>query len=140
MRLPNNAFVLRAILLAIAFVVACAASGLAQRAPIDDSPWLSLETEPGSNGEIGSRGANARKRLGDAPSISGSANQSGGFRFGIQTEKSVQTPRSLRRSECTATDEQCEEYSGLPKSYPANDKLKGIKNQFLGLSVTSPLQ
>jgi len=139
-RLPNNAFVLRTILLAIAFVVVCAASGLAQTTPIADLPWLSLEAAPGSNSELGSSGANALKRLGGAPSTSGSANQSGGFRLGIQTEKSMQTPRSLRRSECTATDEQCEEYSGLPKSYPANDKLKGIKNQFLGLSVTSPLQ
>jgi hypothetical protein len=137
MRLTNRAFVLRVILRAIAVTAASCASGLAQTAPIADLPWLSLNGEMGSSG-----GARVSKRLGDSPWISGSANQSGGFRFGIQTEKSVQTPRSLRRSECTATDEECEEYSGLPKSYSGNDStwMKVIKNQFLGLSVTSPLQ
>jgi hypothetical protein len=133
LRLTNQPFVLRVISLAIAFAALSWASGLAQTAPIADVPWLSL------NGEMGSGGTNAFKHLGDAPSTSASPSQSGGFRLGIQTEKSVQTPSSLRRSECTAADEECEEYSGLPKSNPAN-KLKGIRNQFLGLSVTSPLQ
>jgi hypothetical protein len=140
-RLPNNAFVLRTILLAIAFMVVCAASGLAQTAPIADLPWLSLETEPGSNGEMGSSGANALKRLGDAPSTRGSVNESGGFRLGIQTEKSLQTPRSMRRSECATTDEECAEYSGLPRSHqPMRGGLKTFKKPFVGFSITSPLQ
>jgi len=141
-RLPNNAFVLRTILLAIAFMVVCAGSGLAQTAPIADLPWLSLETEPGSNGEIGgSGGANALKHLGDTPSISGPASQSGGLRLGIETEKNVQTPRSMQRSECaTTTDEECADYSGLPRSHPARSSLRSLKKPFIGFSITSPLQ
>jgi hypothetical protein len=141
-RLPNNAFVLRTLLLAIVFVVVCAASGLAQTAPIADLPWLSLETEPGSNGEMGDRGgANVLKHLGDAPSTGGPTNQSGGFRLDVQTEKSLQTPQSMRRSECaTTTEEECADYSGLPRSHPAHGNLKSLKKPFVGFSITSPLQ
>src|SRR6516162_2473712 len=64
---------------------------------------------------------------------------SGQFRLGIQTQKSVQTPEPLRRSDCEINDE-CDEYSGLPKSHPGKTTVKNFRKPFLGLSITTPLR
>jgi hypothetical protein len=66
------------------------------------------------------------------------------FRIGasyleIQTRKILQPFEVLRRSGCE-TDEECAEYSGLPKSEPSKQPIKGLKKPFFGLSITTPLQ
>jgi hypothetical protein len=58
--------------------------------------------------------------------------------IGVKTEKSV--PMSpLKRSDCT-TDDECADYSGLPKSEPARRTFKSLRKPFLGLSISTPLQ
>jgi len=67
------------------------------------------------------------------------------FRLGssyleIQTRKSLQPFDPLRPNGCE-TDEECAEYSGLPRSpEPSRRTLKGTKKPFIGLSITQPLQ
>jgi hypothetical protein len=79
----------------------------------------------------------------DAPSI-GSTNPSerfsvGNSYFGIETQKGLQNP--FRRTDC-ANDDECADYSGLPKSEPPSNKknLKNLKKPYIGLSVTKPIQ
>ena len=69
----------------------------------------------------------------------GLENPSGQFRVGIQTQKNVETPGPLRRSDCEINDE-CDEYSGLPQSQPRNITTKNFRTPFVGLSITAPLQ
>jgi hypothetical protein len=80
-----------------------------------------------------------RTRLAQVFSSNGSANPIGQFRLGIETRKSLQTPEYLRRSDC-ADDDECEEYSGLPRSQPGKMTVKNLKKPFIGLSITTPLQ
>jgi hypothetical protein len=94
---------------------------LAQASPLADLP-------PGSH------------RFRDASSISGSADQSDRLRLGIETEKSLQTPKSLRQVNDCPDDDECDEYTGLPRSRPAHSNLKNLRKPFIGLSITSPLQ
>jgi hypothetical protein len=95
-----------------------------------------------------SDGSNANRRDSDPTnwmklaqsSSSASGFPNGQFRFEIQTQKSVQMPEHLRPSNCP-TDDECEEYSGLPKSDPGNTTtVKNFKKPFIGLSITAPLQ
>ena len=65
--------------------------------------------------------------------------QSVNFGLGIQTQKSVQTPEPLRRSDCEINDE-CDDYSGLPKSHIGKTTAKNFRKPFIGLSLTAPLQ
>ena len=60
------------------------------------------------------------------------------FRLGIQTKKSVQVTDPTRSIDCDSEDE-CRDYSGLPRSAPAGSDLKSIRKPFLGLSITTPL-
>lgn len=57
----------------------------------------------------------------------------------IQTQKTLQTPPPFRRSDCS-TDDECADYSGLPKSKSPKSALNNLKNPFIGFSVTTPLQ
>ena len=87
-------------------------------------------------------GGNGFKNHWDLPSTSGSENSNDKFLFGnsylgIQTQKSFQTP--FRRTDC-ASDDECADYSGLPKSEPSKRTLKNLKKPFIGLSITRPLQ
>ena len=59
----------------------------------------------------------------------------GGTYLDLRTKKTLKTFEPLRRSGCE-TDEECADYSGLPRSEPP----KGLKKPFLGLSITKPLQ
>ncbi len=66
------------------------------------------------------------------------------FRIGtsyleVQTRKSLQLLDVLPRNGCE-TDEECDEYSGLPRSEPSRRTVKGTKKPFIGLSITQPLQ
>ena len=60
-------------------------------------------------------------------------------RLGIQTEKSVRASDPLRRAECTS-DEECADYSSLPRTEPSKRNLKTLRKPFIGLSITRPLQ
>jgi hypothetical protein len=110
-----------------------------QDSPFTDLHWRSFGTDFSKN--IG--GSNGLKNSRDASSMSGSTNPNDKFRLGnsylgIQTQKSLQSPESLRRSDC-ATDDECAEYSGLPKSEPRKTTVKNLRMPFIGLSVTAPL-
>jgi hypothetical protein len=59
--------------------------------------------------------------------------------LGIQIEKNVQVLESLRRIDCP-TDDECAEYSGLPKSGQTKASVRNFKRPFIGLSITRPLQ
>jgi hypothetical protein len=89
--------------------------------------------------------SNPLKSLHDVPSMNGWTNQDDQFRLGdsflgVQTEKNLQViDRSRRNDDCTAYDE-CEDYSGLPKSGPPKRTLRNLKKPFIGLSITRPLR
>jgi hypothetical protein len=78
-------------------------------------------------------------KLAQALSPRGSDDATGQFRLGIQTQRNVQTPEPLRRSDCEINDE-CDDYSGLPKSHPQKITTKNFKKPFIGLSISAPLQ
>jgi hypothetical protein len=88
--------------------------------------------------------SNSFKNSRDVSPMSGSTNLSDQFRLGnsyleIQTQKSLQTPESLRPNDCPK-DEECADYSGLPKSEPRKTTVKSLRKPFIGLSITAPLQ
>jgi hypothetical protein len=83
------------------------------------------------------RKENGLVRLVQTLSIRDSTNQNERLRLGIQTQKSLRAPEPLRRNDC-ATDDECDDYSWLPKSEPPNTK--NSKIPFLGLSITAPLK
>jgi hypothetical protein len=116
MRLPKSFFVLRSLLLT---TLSFGVSGDRSVSVQDDNSakWM---------------------RLAQA-SVNRSENASGQIRLGIETRKSLQTPEYLRRSDC-ADDDECEEYSGLPRSQPGKMTVKNLKKPFIGLSITTPLQ
>jgi hypothetical protein len=76
-----------------------------------------------------------RTRLAQVSSPNAADTRGGQVRLEIQTQKSLQTPEFLRPRNCT-TEEECEEYSGIPKPEPTT---KNLKTPFIGLSITSPL-
>ncbi len=87
-------------------------------------------------------GGNGFKNPRDVPSTSGSANSNDKFSLGnsylgIQTQKNLQTP--FRQTDC-ASDDECADYSGLPKSEPSKRTIKNFRKPFIGLSITTPLQ
>jgi hypothetical protein len=87
-------------------------------------------------------GGNGFKNPRDVPSISGSENSNDKFSFGnsylgIQTQKNLQTP--FRQTDC-ASDDECADYSGLPKSEPSKRTIKNLRKPFIGLSITTPIQ
>jgi hypothetical protein len=80
----------------------------------------------------------------NAPSPSAAATPSDQLRvgssyLGIQIEKNVQALQSLRRNDCEDDDE-CAEYSGLPKSRQPKASVRNFKRPFIGLSITRPLE
>jgi hypothetical protein len=63
--------------------------------------------------------------------------------IGIQTQRSVQTPDPIRRSDCLS-DEDCTDYPGPPKSLgpssgPKTSTVRSFRKPFIGLSITAPL-
>jgi hypothetical protein len=64
--------------------------------------------------------------------------QFGGSYFGIQTQKTFQIPQLLGQPDCT-TDDECADYSGLPKAKQPKTATKNLRKPFIGLSITSPL-
>src|SRR5260370_1583513 len=103
--------------------------------PLIDSQWADFTSEFNRNADEGHALKNART-FSTEP-----ADQFllGGSRLGIQTEKSLRTSDPLRRTEC-ATDDECADYSSLPKSEPGKRNLKTLRKPFIGLSIIRPLQ
>jgi hypothetical protein len=102
--------------------------------------WHSFDTDFTKN--IG--GGNGFDNSRDGSSIRGLTNPNDQFRFGnsylgIQTQKSLQTFEPFRRADC-ATDDECADYSGLPKSEPPKKTMKNLRKPFFGLSITTPLR
>jgi hypothetical protein len=113
---------------------------LPQAVPFTDLHWRSSGTDFGKNAGDG----NGFKNFRDVSSTSGSTKPNDQFRLGngylgIQTQKSLRTPEPLRRADCT-TDDECADYSGLPKSEPPKTNVKNLRKPFIGLSITAPLQ
>ncbi len=104
--------------------------------PFIDFYWDSFGTDFSRN-----IGSNSLKNPRDLRSTSGSANSNDNFLFGnsylgVQTQKNLQ---SSWRTDC-ASDDECADYSGLPKSEPSKRTLKNLRKPFIGLSITRPLQ
>jgi hypothetical protein len=108
-------------------------------APYFDLQWRPLDMD--FNKSIGGGGLRDAR---DAAPMSGATNPSERFSLGnnylgIQTQKALQDP-FRQRTDC-ATDDECAEYSGVPKpAAPAKKSLKTFKTPFMGLSVTRPIQ
>jgi len=84
----------------------------------------------------------ADKKARNAASMSDSKDQNdkfqlGGTYIGVQTEKTVRVIDPTKPTDC-ADDDECMDYSGLPKSAPARHGLKSFRRPFLGLSITTP--
>ncbi len=58
--------------------------------------------------------------------------------IGIQTQKTIQTPDQIRRSDCPK-DEDCTDYPGQPRSLTSKTGVKNLRKPFIGLSITAPL-
>lgn len=58
---------------------------------------------------------------------------------GIKTEKSLRVIEAYKQNDCVSDDD-CEDYSGLPKSAPARRTLKNVRKPFLGLSISRPIE
>jgi hypothetical protein len=114
--------VLRSLLLATALSVGCAFG-------VSDSP--SVHNQSSNSTE--------RMKLTQVLSPRESDDPTGQIRLGIQTQRNVQTPEPLRRSDCEINDE-CDDYSGLPKSHPGKITTKNFRKPFIGLSITTPLR
>lgn len=106
------------------------------QAPYLNSYWDSFDADFTRN-----IGGNGFKESRDRASTSKPASSTDTFSFGksylgIQTEKDLKSPW---RTDC-ASDDECADYSGLPKSEPSKRTLKNLRKPFFGLSVTTPLQ
>jgi hypothetical protein len=65
--------------------------------------------------------------------------QLGNSYIGVQTEKNLRPFEPFRQGDC-ATDDECAEYSGLPKTEPPKKGMKHFRKPFIGLSITTPLR
>jgi hypothetical protein len=60
--------------------------------------------------------------------------------IGIQTQRILQTPDQIRRSDCPI-DEDCTDYPGPPRGMSAKTTtIKGLRKPYIGLSITAPLR
>jgi hypothetical protein len=110
---------------------------LPQPVPFVDSPWRSFGKDFGGNIGTGSK----LRNFGDAGTGGSTDDQFrlGNSYLGIQTQKHVQGLDRFWRTDC-ATDEDCGDYSGLPRSGPQKKDIKSFRKPFFGLSITTPLQ
>jgi hypothetical protein len=118
---------------------------LPQLAPHPSSYWNAFGTVLSTDVWSGNQ-----SKLRFEPRPSGSANAFDQFKLGdsylgVETKRRLQPLVPFQRSGCT-TDEECEDYSGLPKSKTrgsaGSQSLTGrhLRKPFLGLSVTTPIQ
>jgi hypothetical protein len=60
--------------------------------------------------------------------------------IGIQTQRILQPPDQIRRSDCPI-DEDCTDYPGAPRSMsPKPSTIKSLRRSYIGLSITAPLR
>jgi hypothetical protein len=114
-------------------------------APNSGSSWSTFGSGLDTDGASGNQMNSFRYE----PASPGSANSFDTFKFGnshlgFETQRRLQTPMPLRRSDCT-TDEECSDYSGLSRSKmhdPAggHSPIGNLKKPFIGLSVTTPIE
>lgn len=105
----------------------------------DPAYWSSFPS--GSGGNV--RAGNAFDRN-DASASSGATPPGdqlkvGSSYLGIQIDKNVQILESLRRNNC-GDDDECSEYTGLPKTERPKASVKNFKRPFIGLSITRPIE
>jgi hypothetical protein len=104
----------------------------------DPAYWSSFDSSVGGN----VRGTTFDRNNAPSPSAAaapGDQLKVGRNYLGIQTQKNVQALQSLRRIDCEDDDE-CAEYSGLPKSGKTKGSVRNLNRQFIGLSITRPLE
>jgi hypothetical protein len=105
----------------------------------DPAYWSSFDFSIGANVRAGTS-----FDRNNAPSSSAAATPTDQLRLGssylgIQIEKNVQVLESLRRIDCP-TDDECAEYSGLPKSRQPKASARNLRPPFIGLSITRPVE
>jgi hypothetical protein len=105
----------------------------------DPAYWSAFDSSIGGNVRAGTT-----FDRNDAPSPSAATAPSDQLKvgrsfLGIQTQKNVQVLESVRRNDCP-TDDECAEYSGLPKSEQPKASVRNFKRPFIGLSITRPLE
>jgi hypothetical protein len=105
---------------------------------IDSTPFSQVGKSSTTRDDFGESNV-LGKSLRGAPSVGASTNRNNQLRLGIQTEKNLQVIDPLKRSECMTEDE-CTDYSGLPKSGPIKRSLKNLRKPFFGLSISKPIQ
>jgi hypothetical protein len=105
----------------------------------DPAYWSSFDSSIGGNVRAGTSFDRNNAPSSSAAATPGDQLRVGRSYLGIQTEKNVQVLQSLRRTDCP-TDDECAEYSGLPKSGQPKASMRNFKRPFIGLSITRPLE
>ena len=106
---------------------------------VSDPYWPSFDSSIGGNVRAGTTFDRNNAPSPSAAAAPGDQLKVGRNYLGIQTQKNVQALQSLRRIDCEDDDE-CAEYSGLPKSGQTKGSMRNLKRQFIGLSITRPLE
>jgi hypothetical protein len=65
--------------------------------------------------------------------------QYGDSYFGVRTDKMFQIPPASGQPDC-ASDEECADYSVLPKARQSKMAGKSIRKPYVGLSITTPIK
>lgn len=106
---------------------------------VSDPYWPSFDSSIGGQVRAGTSFDRNNAPSPSAAATPGDQLRVGSSYLGIQTQKNVQALQSLRRIDCEDDDE-CAEYSGLPKSGQTKGSMRNLKRQFIGLSITRPLE
>jgi len=114
-------------------------------APGSDASWNTLDTS--LNADLG--GGDRPNKFKYAPSSLGPASsfdrlKLGDGYLGLETQRRLLIPVPWQSADCASVEE-CEDYSGLPKSKPSGSSGSGsglgrIRKPFIGLSITRPIQ
>jgi hypothetical protein len=108
--------------------------------PLIDLPWQSFSTDynKGIRDNDGFKTFQSLSAAGESKAPIDQF-QFGDSYFGIQTQKTFQIPQLSGQPDCT-TDDECADYSGLPKAKQPKTTTKNLRKPFIGLSITSPLK
>ena len=142
-KLSNNAML--AVLATLAFVAACGQARLEELPLLPNSSDISAQLkeaeQPSTALGVREEGDGPSKAV---PSIRRAAGRNesphiGESSIGIKTEKSLLVIEAYKENDC-ASDDDCADYSGLPKSAPARRTLKNVRKPFFGLSISRPIE